>query len=69
MLHDPLFLLVVVAVLIVLAILMLGICSFGAGGKFHARNANRLMRYRVGAQAVAILLILVYVYFRRSGGH
>lgn len=67
MFHDPLFLLVIAAVLIVLFILMLGIGSFGVGGKFHAKNANRLMRYRVGAQAVAILLILIYVYFRHGG--
>ncbi|MDE3120886.1 MAG: twin transmembrane helix small protein [Paracoccaceae bacterium] len=67
MFHDPLFLLVVAAVLIVLFILMLGIGSFGVGGKFHARNANRLMRYRIAAQAVAVLLILIYVYVRHGG--
>ena len=65
MLHDPLFLLVAAAVLITLFILVLGIGSFGVGGKFHAKNANRLMRYRIAAQAVAVVLILVYVYFRR----
>lgn len=68
MLHDPLFILVAIAVLVTLFILMLGIGSFGIGGKFHKNNANRLMRYRVAAQAVAILLILAYVYFRHSGG-
>lgn len=65
MLHDPLFLLVAAAVLLTLFILILGIGSFGVGGKFHAKNANRLMRYRIAAQAVAVVLILVYVYFRR----
>ncbi|WP_127902101.1 twin transmembrane helix small protein [Solirhodobacter olei] len=65
MFHDPLFILVVIAVLVTLFILMLGIGSFGFGGKFHANNANRLMRYRIAAQAVAILCILIFVYFRR----
>ncbi len=68
MFHDPLFILVAIAVLVTLFILMLGVGSFGIGGKFHDNNANRLMRYRIAAQAVAVLLILAFVYFRRSGG-
>ncbi len=68
MLHDPLFIIVVVAVLAVLVILMVGVGSFGLGGKFHDRNANRIMRWRIYAQAVAIVLILAYVYFRHGGG-
>lgn len=68
MFHDPLFILVAIAVLVTLFILMLGVGSFGIGGKFHDNNANRLMRYRIAAQAVAVLLILAFVYFRRAGG-
>jgi RsiW-degrading membrane proteinase PrsW (M82 family) len=64
---DPLFLLVVIAVLIVLGILMFGVGSFGRGGDFNRRNANRIMRWRVIAQAVAIALVLLYVYLRRQG--
>lgn len=67
MLHDPLFILVVVACLIVLGILMLGVGSFGKGGEFHRKNANRIMRWRVGAQFVAIILILLFVYLRGRG--
>ncbi len=69
MTHDPLFILVVVAAFIVLGILMVGIGSFGKGGKFHAQNANRIMRYRIYAQFVAIILVLIYVYFRHGGIH
>ena len=64
MASDPLFLLVVLAVLIVLSILMFGIGTFGKGGDFNRKHANRIMRYRIGAQAVAVALILLYVYLR-----
>lgn len=66
MANDPLFILVVVAVLIVLGILMLGIGSFGKGGDFNRRHANRIMRWRVGAQAVAVALIVFYVWMQRG---
>ena len=62
MASDPLFILVVIAVLIVLGILLLGIGTFGKGGDFNRKHANRIMRYRIGAQAVAVALILLYVY-------
>ncbi len=65
--RDPLFLLVVVAVLIVLGILMFGVGTFGRGGDFNRRNANKIMRWRVIAQAVAIALVLLYVFLRRQG--
>ena len=65
--RDPLFLLVVLAVLIVLGILMLGVVSFGRGGEFHKRNANRIMRWRIIMQAVAVALILLYVWLRNRG--
>ena len=62
--EDPLFFLVAIAVLIVLGILMLGIGSFGKGGEFNKKYANKIMRWRIGAQAVAVALILLYVYLR-----
>ena len=64
MASDPLFILVVIAVLIVLGILLLGIGTFGKSGDFNRKHANRIMRYRIGAQAVAVALILLYVYLR-----
>lgn len=68
MLSDPLFIVVAIAVLVVLAILMTGIGGFAKGGDFNRKHANRIMRYRIYAQAVAIVLILIFVYFSRSGG-
>lgn len=67
MTQDPLFYLVVIAMAAVVIILMTGIGSFGAGGEFHRRNANRLMRWRIYAQFVAVALILFFVWMRSSG--
>ncbi len=68
MANDPLFWIVVLACLIVLGILLLGVGSFGKGGEFNRKNANKIMRWRIGAQFVAVLLILGYVWIRREGG-
>ncbi len=64
MARDPLFLLVVLAVLIVVGILMLGIGAFGKGGEFNRKYANKIMRWRIGAQFVAVGLILLYIWLR-----
>ena len=64
MTSDPLFLLVVLAVFIVLGILVIGIGTFGKGGEFNKKHANRIMRWRIGAQAVAIALIMLFIYLR-----
>ena len=68
MADDPFFWLVAVAVLIVLGILLLGIGTFGKGGEVNRKYANKIMRWRIGAQFVAVILILIFVYLRREGG-
>lgn len=68
MLNDPLFIVVAVACIVVLGILLWGVGSFGRGGEYNARNANKIMRYRIAAQFIAVLLILAFVWFRRQGG-
>lgn len=64
--NDPLFLLAVAASFAVLVILMIGIGGFARGGEFNKRNANKLMRLRIAAQAVAIGLILLFVWLRKG---
>ena len=66
--NDPLFVAAAIAALLVLAILMLGIGGFARGGEFNRRNANRIMRWRIIAQAVAVALILAFVALRGTGG-
>jgi Hypoxia induced protein conserved region len=68
MMDDPLYLLVVGAVLIVVVVLAIGIGGFAKGGEFNRKYGNKLMRLRIAAQFVAVLLILLYIYLRGQGG-
>ena len=65
--QDPLFIIVAIACLVVLGILLTGIGGFAKGGDFNRKHANRIMRYRIYAQFVAVVLILVFVLVRRGG--
>ena len=65
--QDPLFILIVLACLAVVVVLMLGLGGFAKGSGWAKNNSNKLMRYRIGAQFVAVLLILAYVALRGTG--
>ena len=65
--NDPLFYIVAAACLAVLVILMIGIGGFAKGGDFNRKHANRLMRYRIYAQAVAVVLIVAFAYLKSRG--
>lgn len=64
MLQDPLFIVIAVVMLGVVAILLFGIGSFAKGGEFNKKYANRAMRWRIIAQFVAVMLILLFVWLR-----
>lgn len=68
LMKDPLFILAALACLGVLIVLTIGIGAFGKGGEFNRRNANRLMRYRIIGQAIAVILIVVFAYLHQRGG-
>ena len=59
---DPLFIIVAIACLAVLVILMIGVGGFAKGGEFNRKYGNRLMRWRIIAQAVAIAVFLIYLW-------
>lgn len=63
---DPFFILIIVAIIAVVVVLMLGLGGFAGGGAFNKANSNKLMRYRIIAQFIAVLLIVAYVYFFRG---
>ena len=67
MASDHLFYVVVAACLLVAGILLWGVGSFGRGGDYNKRNANKIMRYRLGAQFVAIVLIMLFIWIRSRG--
>ncbi len=63
--HDkPLLVLLALCGLAVVAILATGIGGFARGGEFNRRNGNRLMRWRIIAQAVTIAVFLLYMWVR-----
>ncbi|WP_299368213.1 twin transmembrane helix small protein [uncultured Tateyamaria sp.] len=68
MAQDPLFILIILACLGVLFVLMLGLGGFAKGSGWAQKNSNKLMQYRIGAQFIAVVLIVIYVFFRQSGG-
>ena len=67
MFSDPLFLFATIACLVVLAILLFGIGTFAKGGEFNKRNANKIMRWRLAAQFIAVVLIAGFAWLRSKG--
>ncbi len=54
------------ASLVVAGILIFGIASFAKGGDFNKRNGNRIMRWRLYAQFVAVILIAGVAWLMRG---
>ena len=67
MLSDPLFLIAAFAALVVLVVLAVGIGGFARGGEFNKKHGNRMMRWRLYAQFSAVVLIMIFLYFRTRG--
>ena len=65
---DPLFVIVILAILSVVAVLVVGIGGFALGGEFNRKYGNLMMRLRILFQAIAVALILLYVFLRGQGG-
>ncbi len=68
MFKDPVFLIATIGCFIVLAILAIGIGGFAKGGEFNRKYANKLMRLRIIAQALAVLVIVVFAWARSRTG-
>lgn len=68
MTDEPLFILIVLAVMAVVVVLMIGLGGFADGGEFNKKNGNKMMRYRIIAQFIAVLLILGFVWLRGDAG-
>ena len=61
--------LVGIATVAVAVVLIIGLYSLYRGGDFARTHSNKLMRLRVALQAVAILVIMLVLFFtQRSGG-
>jgi hypothetical protein len=55
--------LALVALVAVAVIMFAGIAVMAVGGDTGAKWSNRLMRYRILAQAVAVAIVLAAIYF------
>lgn len=67
MIRDPLFIVAAIACLAVVVVLMVGVLGFAKGGDFNRKHANRIMRLRILMQFIAVILIIVFVYFAGRG--
>jgi hypothetical protein len=54
------------AMLAVVLTMGFGVYTLYRGGEFGRAWSNRLMRWRVGFQAVAVILLLAFVAWKRS---
>jgi hypothetical protein len=61
-------LLVAIAVGLVAVVLMVGLYSLYRGGDFARSYSNKIMRLRIVAQLVAIVIIMTVLYFWGRGG-
>ena len=62
MAKDPLIIVAAIACLAVVVVLMVGIGGFARGGAFNRRYANKIMRLRLLAQFIAVVLIVLFVW-------
>jgi heme/copper-type cytochrome/quinol oxidase subunit 2 len=60
-------LLVAIAVGIVAVVLVVGLYSLFRGGDFARSYSNKIMRLRIVAQFVAIVIIMAVLYFTSRG--
>lgn len=65
---GPIYIFIVLAILAVVAVLMFGLGGFAKGKGWAHSNSNKLMRWRIILQAVAVVFILIFAYFRSNGG-
>ncbi len=66
MIFENAHIIVIVACLLVVIVLMVGLGGFAFGGEFNKKYANKIMRLRILLQALAILLIIIFVYFSKG---
>ena len=56
-----------VGLLAVAGILGWGVLTMARGGTYNVKNSNRIMRYRIIFQALALVVILVLMWLRKDG--
>lgn len=62
------YLLILLAMAATVVVLMIGIGGFAKGGEFNKKYGNLMMRLRILFQAIAVVLILLFVFLVGRGG-
>ena len=66
---DFLFYAIILACFGVVVVLMLGLGGFAKGDGWAKNNSNRLMRWRIGVQFFAVVLIVILILIQRASGN
>ncbi len=51
---------------LVAIVLAWGVLTMARGGEYNVKNSNRIMRYRIIFQAIALLVIMVLIWMRQN---
>ncbi len=62
------YFLIPIALAATAVILAVGIYSLARGGAFARQHSNKLMRLRVAAQAIAVALMMLFLWLAGSNG-
>ena len=57
---------IVAAMIAALGALLMGVVSMAKGGDFNRKYGNKLMRFRIALQGLAILLFIIFMLMYRS---
>jgi len=60
---DALKIIIILALLATIVSLFVGVVTMGRGGEFDKQHSNQLMRARVVFQGVALVLMLLALFF------
>ena len=61
---NVLLVLLIIFMVLALGSLLVGVFGMGKGGEFNRKNSNKLMRYRVLFQGLAVLCFVLYLLAR-----
>ena len=53
----------IISLVVLVSVLFWGVITMGIGGEYNSRWSNKIMRYRVIVQAIALLIFVVILSF------
>ncbi|WP_374366778.1 twin transmembrane helix small protein [Dongia sp.] len=61
---NILLILLIIFMVLALGSLLVGVFAMGKGGEFNKKNSNKLMRYRILFQGLAVACFVLYLLAR-----